>query len=215
MEVIATLRKDQHVDRSIIAGIDEAGRGPLAGPVVAAACILPEKQNIPAFIRDSKKTTPEEREEAYHWICKHCAFGIGLSGASWIDEKGILSATERAMQAAVRMLALRVRPTYLLVDGRDHFWFDYPVTRITKGDDLEPCISAASIVAKVTRDRIMEREAERFPEYGFEAHKGYGTALHYDALKSRGPCVIHRQSFLHLTPAASDAPRGKQGQRRG
>jgi ribonuclease HII len=199
---------------AIIAGIDEAGRGALAGPVVAGACILPTGIPLPRFIRDSKKLTPNMREEAFTWIAAHCMYGEGIVDAAFIDRYGILPATEKAMQDAVEALARTCRPTYLLVDGRDKFWFDYPHTAIIDGDDLEPCISAASIVAKVTRDRLMVGQDTCFPDYGFAIHKGYGTPEHFEALRIRGVSSLHRQTFLRsfthelgeATPA-STAPR--------
>jgi ribonuclease HII len=183
--------------KAVIAGIDEAGRGALAGPVVAAACVLSAgKRRLPPFIRDSKKLTPEGREEAYAWIIAHCTYGIGMAEALFIDANGILAATERAMQQAVEELRKSIAPTYLLVDGRDKFWFDYPHSSIIRGDETEPCISAASIIAKVTRDRIMEREHQRFPLYGFEEHKGYGAPAHLEAIRIHGPSPLHRTTFL-------------------
>ena len=180
----------------VILGIDEAGRGPLAGPVVAAACVeIPRLKKHP-LIRDSKQMTPEEREEAFAWIEAHCTFGIGIVDAAIIDAQGILAATERAMQAAVAMIAEKIQPTYLLIDGHDKFWFDYPHSSIIDGDVLEPCIAAASIVAKVTRDRLMVKFAEEYPLYQFDVHKGYGTPLHQEILLKHGPCPIHRKGFL-------------------
>ena len=185
-----------HTTNKVILGIDEAGRGPLAGPVVAAACV-----EIPALkkyrlIKDSKQMTAEEREEAFAWIEAHCTFGIGIVDATIIDREGILAATERAMQAAVAMIAEKIQPTYLLIDGRDKFWFDYPHSSIIDGDVLEPCISAASIVAKVTRDRMMIKLSAEYPQYQFNIHKGYGTPLHQAMLLKHGPCLIHRKWFL-------------------
>lgn len=190
----------------VIAGIDEAGRGALAGPVVAAACILRMKK-VPAFIRDSKQLTPDQREEAYAWIAAHCAYGIGMVDARGIDASGILPATEKAMQKAVAELAEIVQPTYLLVDGRDKFWFDLPHSTIIRGDESEPCISAASIIAKVTRDRLMIEYHQKFPRYGFDEHKGYGVPLHFEAIGQHGMCALHRKTFLknHATVAALDA----------
>lgn len=179
----------------IIAGIDEAGRGALAGPVVAAACILP-KANLHPLIRDSKQLTHEQRLEAYTWICANCSYGVGSSSASFIDSDGILTATEKAMQNAVSELSEKHTPTYLLVDGRDKFWFDYPHSSLIRGDQIEPCIAAASIIAKVTRDLIMIKNADTFPMYGFKEHKGYGTPLHFAALKKNGTCELHRLTFL-------------------
>lgn len=179
---------------TIIAGVDEAGRGPLAGPVVAGACIeIPELKQHP-LIRDSKQLTESQREEAFAWIVQHCTFGFGIVDATVIDQEGILAATERAMHEALAMLSLR--PQYLLIDGRDKFWFDVPHSSVIDGDALEPCISAASIVAKVTRDRLMKDEAKKFPHYGFEGHKGYASPAHIEAIRTHGPCDIHRRSFL-------------------
>jgi ribonuclease HII len=179
----------------VIAGIDEAGRGSLAGPVVAAACVL-RVQRVPPFIRDSKQLTPDQREEAFAWIAAHSAYGIGIVEAREIDASGILAATEKAMQKAVAELADLVIPTYLLVDGRDKFWFDQPHSSIIRGDETEPCISAASIIAKVTRDRLMIEYHGKFPHYGFDVHKGYGVPLHFAAIRSHGPCQLHRTTFL-------------------
>ena len=180
---------------AIIAGIDEAGRGSLAGPVVAAACVL-QAQRVPPFIRDSKQLTPDQREEAFGWIAAHCAYGIGITDAREIDAAGILAATEKAMQKAVTELADLVNPTYLLIDGRDKFWFDYPHSSIIRGDETEPCISAASIIAKVTRDRIMIEYHGKFPRYGFDVHKGYGVPMHFAAIRQHGMCMLHRRTFL-------------------
>lgn len=194
----------------MIAGIDEAGRGPLAGPVVAAACVLP----VPLFVRaehrwspfprprkhdcvvaDSKSLTSDEREDAYAWIVRHCPFGIGMVDGADIDRIGILSATERAMQDALAELARRMQPTYLLVDGRDKFWFDYPHSSIIDGDLKEPVIAAASIIAKVTRDRLMVEADRAFPSYGFARHKGYGTEEHMEAIRRFGLTPLHRKTF--------------------
>ena len=183
---------------AVIAGIDEAGRGALAGPVVAGACVLPDKTPLPSFIRDSKALTPERREEAYAWIAAHCAFGAGIVEAAFIDAHGILAATERAMQQGVAALAETCRPTYLLVDGRDKFWFDYPHSALIDGDALEPCIAAASIVAKVTRDRLMIDLDRQFPQYGFAGHKGYGSPEHFASIRAHGFSSIHRKTFIHL-----------------
>jgi ribonuclease HII len=190
--------------KAVIAGIDEAGRGALAGPVVAGACILPEGISLPPFIRDSKQLLPALREEAFAWIRRHCIVGTGVTEASFVDAHGILAATERAMQGAVAILAQIRRPTYLLVDGRDKFWFDYPHSGVIDGDALEPCIAAASIVAKVTRDRLMEELDTVFPGYGFAVHKGYGVPEHLAAIGRIGPCTIHRRTFLKGSPIAPE-----------
>jgi ribonuclease HII len=198
---------------SIIAGVDEAGRAPLAGPVAAGACVLPckmikrrqglvwkswrpEGPSKSCIIADSKRLTALEREIAYEWIVKNCAWGLALVEAEIIDEIGILAANERAMQEAVSMLARTVKPTMLFVDGRDKFWFDYPHISIVGGDALEPCIAAASIIAKVTRDRRMIEEHKKYPHYNFAKHKGYPTNEHYEAIRKHGLCPLHRKSFL-------------------
>lgn len=185
--------------RKVIVGIDEAGRGPLAGPVVASACM--DFENFPSsLIRDSKQLSENEREKAFLWIEEHCTYGIGISDASEIDRIGILEATQKAMQDALAEVAKTVTPTYILIDGRDQFWFDYSHSSIIDGDQKEPCISAASIIAKVTRDRWMVETAHRqFPQYGFAKHKGYGTPEHLAALEKYGPCALHRHSFLRHT----------------
>lgn len=190
---------------SVIVGVDEAGRGPLAGPVVAGAVHLPREpkkarsggwsiDGIRLF--DSKQLTDAEREESYAWITANCPWGVALSTALDIDEQGIMASNESAMQRAVAMLAETVKPTYLLVDGRDKYWFDYVHSSIVEGDAKEACIAAASIVAKVTRDRMMVEYAKEFPLYGFDGHKGYAAPTHIEALKTHGPCAIHRRSFL-------------------
>jgi len=195
---------------AVIVGVDEAGRGALAGPVVAGACVLPKNfRSLPPFLQDSKQLDPDVREHAFAWICRNCTIGTGATSAEDVDTHGILWATELAMQRAVAALAEEVTPTYLLIDGRDAFWFDYPHSSIIHGDALEPCISAASIVAKVTRDRLMVAYDKEYPHYAFACHKGYGTPEHLDLVKSRGPCSIHRKTFLTKcasAPVMPDAP---------
>lgn len=181
---------------AVIVGIDEAGRGALSGPVVAGACVLQEGFRWKKLIKDSKQLTPEEREKAFIWIQEHCLYGYGLSTAEEIDTMGIVGATEKAMQNAVAMLAEKITPTYLLVDGRDKFWFDYPHTSIIRGDETESCISAGSIVAKVKRDHMMIEFAREFTVYGFEKHKGYGAPEHIAAIQNHGASVLHRKTFL-------------------
>lgn len=180
-----------------IAGIDEAGRGALAGPVVAAACILLPRKTYPVRIGDSKKMTPAQREESYEWLRKECIIGTGLVAAKEIDRIGILAATEMAMQCAVAEVAAREPHLYLLVDGRDAFWFDHPHSSIVRGDDTEQCIGAASIIAKVTRDRHMIALDAECPHYGFAQHKGYGTPEHYAAIHRHGVLPCHRRTFCH------------------
>lgn len=199
--------------QSVIAGIDEAGRGPLAGPVVAGACVIPcsvfkrrgsenrwspfeRKRADDILIGDSKQLSENERERAYDWITQHCHWGMGMVSAADIDAHGILASTERAMHLALEQLQKTVAPTHLLVDGRDAFWFDVPHSSVIRGDSLEPCIAAASIVAKVTRDRMMKEAAKEFPFYGFDGHKGYGSEDHIRAIKEHGPCALHRMTYL-------------------
>ena len=178
----------------LICGLDEAGRGPLAGPVCAAAVILPEHLQIPG-LNDSKKLTDKKRRELFPVIQEQAiAYGIGLASESEIDEINILQATFLAMRRALEQLT--VRPEIALIDGNRETDFGLPVKTVVKGDSLSANIAAASILAKVTRDNIMVELAQQYPEYGFEIHKGYGTKAHYEALRTYGPCPIHRKTFL-------------------
>ena len=176
-----------------IAGVDEAGRGPLAGPVVAAAVVLPEG-GILAGVQDSKKMTERAREEAFSVIHEVAlGVGIGVVSPAYIDAHNILKASLEAMKRAV--FCLTPRPDFLLVDGIHAVPVPIPQRCIKKGDRLSLSISAASVIAKVYRDRIMRSHDTRFPQYGFVRHKGYGTAGHLAALQRYGPCPIHRRSF--------------------
>ena len=178
----------------LICGVDEAGRGPLAGPVCAAAVILPEHLQIPG-LNDSKKLTDKKRRELFPIIQEQAiAYGIGLASESEIDEINILQATFLAMRRALEQLT--VRPEIALIDGNRETDFGIPVKTVVKGDSLSANIAAASVLAKVTRDNIMVEMARQYPEYGFEIHKGYGTKAHYEALRTYGPCSIHRKTFL-------------------
>lgn len=178
-----------------VCGIDEVGRGPLAGPVVACACILPKDCNI-LYINDSKKLSKKKREELYDIIMKEAvAVGIGYNSPERIDEINILQATFEAMREAISKLS--VTPDILLNDAVTIPGVDIKQVPIIKGDAKSISIGAASIVAKVTRDRLMEDYDKFFPEYGFASNMGYGTAVHIKALKELGPCPIHRQSFIH------------------
>ena len=178
----------------LIAGIDEAGRGSLAGPVVAAAVILPPGLIIDG-VNDSKKLTPARREVLYHVIHQHAlATGIGVVGNEDIDRINILRATIRAMEMAVR--DLKIPPDYLLIDAVSLSDSRIPQRPIIKGDMLSVSIASASIVAKVTRDRLMTEEHSLFPQYNFMSHKGYGTRDHVSRLRLYGPSIIHRKSFL-------------------
>ncbi|MCM1088170.1 MAG: ribonuclease HII [Muribaculaceae bacterium] len=179
---------------SYICGIDEAGRGPLAGPVVAGAVILPKNCNI-LYINDSKKLSEKKREELYDVIMdKAAAVGVGYSAPERIDEINILQATYEAMREAISNLS--IQPDLLLNDAVTIPEVSMKQVPIIKGDAKSISIGAASIVAKVTRDRLMRRYDEVFPEYGFAAHKGYGAQAHIEALKKYGPCPIHRKSFI-------------------
>ena len=178
----------------LIAGIDEAGRGPLAGPVVAAAVILYPGVEI-LGINDSKKLSEKAREALYPEILERSmAVGIGIVSAGRIDEINILQATYEAMRKAVSQLCFQ--PDVLLVDAVTIPGIGIRQVPIIKGDAKSLSIGAASIIAKVTRDRMMRELDEVYPEYGFAAHKGYGTAAHIAALKEYGPCPIHRTSFI-------------------
>lgn len=177
-----------------VCGIDEAGRGPLAGPVVAAAVILPESCVIKG-LDDSKKLSPKKREQLFSVICeKAVAYGIAEVDHIRIDEINILQATFEAMRGAAA--ALTVPAALALVDGNHSPGLAIPEQCIVGGDALVPSIAAASILAKVTRDRYMERMAAEYPDYVFERHKGYGTKAHYAAILTHGVCPIHRRSFL-------------------
>lgn len=178
----------------LICGVDEAGRGPLAGPVCAAAVILPEHLQIPG-LNDSKKLTDKKRRELFPIIQEQAvAWGIGLASETEIDEINILQATFLAMRRALEQL--NARPEIALIDGNRETDFGLPVKTVVKGDSLSANIAAASVLAKVTRDNIMAEMANQYPEYGFEIHKGYGTKAHYEALRTYGPCPIHRKTFL-------------------
>ena len=183
-----------------ICGIDEAGRGPLAGPVVAAAVILPARRR-PKGIADSKALDEETREALYAEIVGFAIVGVGVATVAEIDSLNIRQATLLAMRRAVA--ALSVPPTAALVDGNDPPELDCPVEAIIDGDAYVPLIGAASIVAKVTRDRMMIEACARYPGYGFSRHKGYGVPEHKAALETLGPCAIHRMSFRPVAEAAS------------
>ena len=178
----------------VICGVDEAGRGPLAGPVCAAAVILPPHTQIPG-LNDSKKLSDKRRRELFPVICEQAlAYGIAFATEQEIDEINILQATFLAMERALAQL--KIRPDLVLIDGNRQKDFGLPVKTVVKGDSLSANIAAASVLAKVTRDDFMVRQAEQFPEYGFEIHKGYGTKAHYAALEQYGACPIHRKTFL-------------------
>lgn len=186
----------------LVCGIDEAGRGPLAGPVVAGAVILPRDCEI-LFLNDSKKLSEKRREALFVEIQeKALAIGLGMADPARIDEINILKATYEAMRKAIAQLAMK--PNVLLNDAVTIPDVDILQTPIIRGDAKSVSIAAASIMAKVTRDHMMEEYDKLFPEYGFAKHKGYGTAAHIAALKEFGPCPIHRRSFIkNFVPAES------------
>jgi ribonuclease HII len=186
--------ENKYSDLAYVAGIDEAGRGPLAGPVVAAAVILPKDIFLP-FLNDSKKVTEKRRDVLFDEIKQNAiAYGIGIASNTLIDEINILQATYEAMREAVN--ALEKTPDILLVDAVHIPDINIKQVGIVKGDAKSVNIAAASILAKVTRDRLMAEYDKIYPEYGFASNKGYGTATHIAALKEIGPCAIHRKSFI-------------------
>ena len=179
---------------TVICGVDEAGRGPLAGPVCAAAVILPDHLELPG-LNDSKKLSDKKRRELFPLIKEQAiAYGIGLASEQEIDEINILQATFLAMERAIAQL--EGKADLALIDGNRAKDFGLPVKTVVKGDSLSASIAAASILAKVTRDDMMEAYANDYPGYGFEIHKGYGTKAHYAALTEKGACPIHRMTFL-------------------
>ena len=178
----------------LICGVDEAGRGPLAGPVCAAAVILPRGIDIEG-LNDSKKLTEKKREKLFDTICSEAlSYGIAFASVDEIEQINILNAAMLAMNRAIDRLS--VKPALALIDGNRDSAIRMPSRCVVKGDAKCADIAAASILAKVSRDRYMLQMAERYPEYHFEKHKGYGTKLHYEALREYGPCEIHRPSFL-------------------
>ena len=188
--------EQSHFDKGvkIICGVDEAGRGPLAGPVCAAAVILPANAEIPG-LNDSKKLSDKKRRELYPIIKeKAIAYGIAFADHTGIDEINILQATFLAMERAIAQLS--VRPDLALIDGNRQKDFGLPVQTVVHGDSLSASIAAASVLAKVTRDDYMLEMAAEYPQYAFDVHKGYGTKAHYAALTEHGPSPIHRMTFL-------------------
>ena len=187
-------RKLRALGVSTIAGIDEAGRGALAGPVVAAAAILPQNFRH-RRLNDSKQLLPERREEIYQELTTNStiSWAVGIIDSVEIDAINILRASHKAMRAAIA--ALSIQPEHVLIDGLPVFPFPLPQTAIIDGDCYSLSIAAASVIAKVTRDAIMRDFCARFPQYCFSQHKGYGTELHLIKLHEHGPCPIHRRSF--------------------
>ncbi len=177
-----------------VCGVDEAGRGPLAGPVCAAAVILPPDLHLDG-LNDSKKISAKKRDALYDIITREAvSYGIAFASVEEIERENILRAALMAMERAIGQLS--VTPALALIDGNHGEGITVPYRCIVGGDGKCACIAAASILAKVTRDRYMCEQAEKYPEYGFAQHKGYGTRQHYEALRRCGPCPLHRPSFL-------------------
>jgi ribonuclease HII len=192
-EIEENLYKEKNLQ--YICGIDEAGRGPLAGPVVVAACIMPRNSMIEG-VNDSKKVSEKKREELFEIITNEAiSYGVGIIDQKEIDRINILNATKEGLTMAVK--ELNPRPELIIVDALTKIDTDgIPYESIIKGDAKCYSISCASIIAKVTRDRIMREWDQVYPQYGFIKHKGYGTAAHINAIKEYGPCPIHRKSFI-------------------
>ena len=192
-----SLREFDETYEGTVLGVDEAGRGPLAGAVVAGAVIIPEYFSELDEINDSKKLTEKKREKLFEIIMEKCIVGIGISDEKEIDEVNILNATFSAMRKAISQVTEKTEFDVILVDG-NHKIKGYmgKQEEVIKGDAKSLSIAAASIVAKVTRDRMMLEVDKEFPEYGFAKHKGYGTKLHREILLEKGPCKYHRKSFL-------------------
>ena len=181
-------------DQRPFCGVDEAGRGPLAGPVCAAAVILPEDLRLEG-LNDSQRLSAKKRDELYDRICENAvSFAIAFATVEEIEALNIKGATYLAMDRAIA--ELEPKPALALVDGNDKNTLSVPALKVVKGDSLCASIAAASILAKVTRDRFMEEMDALYPRYGFAKHKGYGTAAHYAALREFGPCPIHRPTYL-------------------
>ncbi|MEW6701438.1 MAG: ribonuclease HII [Bacteroidota bacterium] len=191
----------------IIAGVDEAGRGPLAGPVVAAAVIF-DKKTFHKEINDSKKLSEKKREELYDWITENCiSYAIGIVEHEEIDSINILQAALKAMKEAA--LLLSAKPNLILIDGNKSFRSEIKTKTVVKGDTKSFSIAAASIIAKVTRDKIMKEAAKKFPEYMWESNKGYATRTHIEAVKKFGVSPFHRKSFLRkIVPEPSPSVDG-------
>jgi len=187
-----------------VAGVDEAGRGPLAGPVVAAAVVLPQELSFPG-LRDSKKLSPALRERWYVEIQNNClGMGIGIVDENTIDTINILQAALLAMKRAVDQVSIPI--DFLLIDGNRGIESAIDQKTIIGGDDASLSIAAASVLAKVTRDRLMEAYHEQYPQYEFSRHKGYGTQLHRDRIREYGPCAIHRKTFKGVAEFLNGQP---------
>lgn len=182
-------------DPLMVCGIDEVGRGPWAGPIVACALMFTAELKTPG-LKDSKHLKQPQREDFYKLFEAKAAFGIGKAEVDEVDSLGLLKANNLAFTRALEELKNKGHvPQFILVDGRDRMSLPHPWKTLIKGDEKVKIIACASIMAKVVRDRIMDDLAKKFPEYGFESHKGYGTAEHSHALKTHGACAVHRKSF--------------------
>lgn len=189
----------------LIAGVDEVGRGCIAGPVVAAACILDLEKPIPKGLDDSKKLDADTRTRIAAELKQTCiAYAIGQVEAKEVDRINILEATKKAMLVAIA--SLKPAPDHLLIDALHLKQTPLPQKAIIKGDSISVSIAAASILAKTYRDELMTAYNEQFPQYGFAAHKGYGCASHYEAVRKYGPCVLHRLSFKGVIQEKADSP---------
>lgn len=189
----------------LIAGVDEVGRGCIAGPVVAAACILDLEKPIPKGLNDSKKLDADTRTRIAAELKQTCiAYAIGQVEAKEVDRINILEATKKAMLVAIA--SLKPAPDHLLIDALHLKQTPLPQKAIIKGDSISVSIAAASILAKTYRDELMTAYNEQFPQYGFAAHKGYGCASHYEAVRKYGPCVLHRLSFKGVIQEKADSP---------
>ncbi len=203
----------------IVAGMDEVGRGALAGPVVACACVLllpltrlrcspprwrPHKvRGSDVRIADSKLLSPVARQCAHEWLLSRSQFGIGMADVAEINDVGIVRATHRAMTRALDALLIAAKPDLILIDGRDGFAFPIPCRSIIRGDQTEASIAAASVIAKVTRDRMLCEAEKQYRNFSFGTHKGYGTAKHLRELKVYGPTAFHRSLFIRSALASS------------
>lgn len=182
-------------DEQLVCGLDEVGRGPWAGPIVACALMFPRGLRL-AKLKDSKHLSEERRNEFFAYLDKNAAYGIGRAEVEEIDKLGLIKANNVAFSRAIEALAQKGHvPGFILVDGRDRLNLPHPWKTFIKGDEKVKLIACASIMAKVVRDRIMDDLGKKYPEYGFESHKGYGTQEHQRALKKFGACEIHRKSF--------------------
>lgn len=195
-------RKLKKKGYNLIIGVDEAGRGPLAGPVVAAAVVL-KTTRFQNRIDDSKRLTPQQRDRAFLEIIQKSIFGIGIVNERIIERINILQSTSKAMEEALRMLMAKLESRkryhiHIIVDGNIKLDINLPITNIIRGDAKSKSIASASILAKVTRDRIMSLYDRIYPRYGFAQHKGYATKVHRSALARYGLCSIHRMSFCHV-----------------